>query len=365
MFALVTATKIKSSVLLPSYNPCQKLLDTLKALINEGFDDIILVDDGSRADCQRYFEEAQLLPEVTVLHHEVNKGKGRALKTGFDYFLKNRPDCIGVVTTDDDGQHAPDDVISCTQLMETSGKAVFGARDFTQPDVPPKSRFGNRMTSFVFRTFCGIKITDTQTGLRAFPREYMRLLLETDGERFEYETNVLLEMHRNNLAFEEKQIKTVYIDNNSETHFNPLKDSLKIYGVIIKFMLSSGLSSIIDIVVFTLINMLIPLDFDEKQRVLLATFGARLVSSLFNFFANRTRVFKSTEGLGATMLRYYILCVIQTACSYGIVYLLTAIIPDNLRILDSLIKIIVDVILFFISFGIQRDWVFGRKNKSE
>jgi len=360
---LVTAVKTRSSVILPSYNPSERLLTTLKGLIDAGFDDIILVDDGSREDRQQYFTEAEKLDEVTVVHHEVNRGKGRALKTGIDYFLKNRPDCIGAVTTDDDGQHTPEDVMTCTQLMEQSGKAVFGARDFSLPEVPPKSRFGNKTTSFVFRAFCGIKITDTQTGLRAFPREYMQLLLDTSGERFEYETNVLLEMHRNGLQFTEQRIKTVYIDNNSETHFNPFKDSLKIYAVIFKFMLSSGLSSVIDIVVFTLINMLMPDAIDDKLRVLFATVGARVVSSLFNFFANRTRVFRSTEAVGKTMLKYYILCVVQTACSYGLVYLLTWLIATPYRIIESLIKIVVDVVLFFISFGIQRDWVFGSKKK--
>ncbi len=362
---MITATKIKSTVILPSYNPSEKLPATLKALIEEGFEDIILVDDGSRPELQKYFSQAEQLQEVTVVHHEVNQGKGRALKTGFDYFLKNRPDCAGVVTTDDDGQHTPADVMKCTQLMEQSEKAVFGARDFSLPNVPPKSRFGNRMTSFVFRAFCGIKISDTQTGLRAFPRSYLQQLISTEGERFEYETNVLLEMHRNHLDFSEQKIETVYLNNNRETHFNPLKDSLKIYGVILKFMLSSGLSSIIDIVVFTLLNLLIPLTVDERLRVLIATFGARVVSSLFNFFANRTKVFKSTECVGATMLRYYILCIVQTACSYGLVYLLTAFIPDKLRIIDSLIKIAVDVILFFLSFGVQRDWVFGNKRKTD
>lgn len=362
---MVTAVKIRSSVILPSYNPTERLLNTLQGLINEGFDDIILIDDGSRQDCQKYFDAAEQLEECTVLHHEVNRGKGRALKTGFEYFLKNRPDCIGAVTTDDDGQHTPADVMTCTQMMEKSGKAVFGARDFSLPEVPPKSRFGNKTTSFVFRAFCGIRISDTQTGLRAFPRDYMKLLIEADGERFEYETNVLLEMHRNHLEFTEQKIKTVYIDNNSETHFHPFKDSVKIYAVIFKFMLSSGLSSIIDILVFTIINMLIPENLDSKLRILISTVGARAVSSLFNFFANRTTVFKSTESLGSTMLRYYILCVIQAMCSYGIVYLLTALISAEFRIVDSLVKIVVDVLLFFISFRIQQAWVFGkRKSKN-
>lgn len=355
--------KINSSVILPSYNPTEKLLETLQGLIDAGFDDIILIDDGSREECQKYFEQAEKLPQCTVLHHEVNKGKGRGLKTGFEFFLKNRPDRTGLVTTDDDGQHTPSDVMTCTRLMEEQGKAVFGCRDFSGKDVPWKSSFGNNATRIVFRIFCGIKLSDTQTGLRAFPRGYIPLLARADGERFEYETNCLLEMHREGCAFEEQRIQTVYLDNNSETHFHPVKDSIKIYAVILKFMLSSGLSSIIDIAVFTLINMLMPESVSGVLRVFIATFGARIVSSLFNFFANRTRVFKSSGKLGATMARYYILCVVQTGLSYGIVYLLSALIAPELRLLQSVIKIVVDVILFFISFRIQQDWVFKNKRR--
>ena len=243
----------------------------------------------------------------------------------------------------------------------------YGTLPNTQnlPGIPARSVFGNKMTAFVFKYLCGIRITDTQTGLRAFPKEHIGLLLNTDGERFEYETNVLLEMHRNKFSFKEQRIKTVYIDNNSETHFNPFKDSIKIYAVIIKFMLSSGLSSIIDILVFTLINMLIPDAMDEKLRVFVATFGARLISSLGNFFTNRTRVFKCNDGLGGTMLRYYILCAVQTLCSYGLVALLSSFIPDGWRLLQSAIKIVVDVVLFFLSFRIQRDWVFHTNKQKE
>lgn len=362
---MITAAKTKASVILPSYDPSERLLSTINGLIEVGFEDIILIDDGSREECKRYFDEAQKLPQCTVIHHTKNKGKGRALKTGFEYYLKHRPDSSGAVTTDDDGQHTPQDVMACTRSMEQRGEAVFGARDFSLPEVPPKSRFGNKTTAFVFRAFCGIKISDTQTGLRAFPRKYMQLLIETDGERFEYETNVLLEMHRNKLSFTEQRIQTVYIDNNSETHFNPLKDSIKIYAVIFKFMLSSGLSSVIDIAVFTLINMLMPLSVDDKLRVFVATFGARTLSSLFNFFANRTKVFKNNEHIGSTMLKYYILCAVQTLCSYGIVFLLSSLIAAKFRLLQSVIKIIVDVALFFVSFGIQRDWVFSGNIKEK
>lgn len=349
------------SVILPSYNPTERLLKTLSELVAAGFDDIILIDDGSRSDCRKYFDEAEKLPAVTVLHHEANKGKGRALKTGFAYFYEHRADSLGAVTTDDDGQHDPSDVKKCARLMAERNCAVFGARDFADPAVPPKSRFGNTVTRFVFRAFCGIKIKDTQTGLRAFPRELIPLLMNASGERFEYETNVLLEMHDQGFKFIETPIQTIYFTQNSETHFHPFKDSAKIYLVIIKFMLSSGLSSVIDLTAFTLINMLMPETL--AARVFIATVGARVLSSLFNFFGNRRHVFHSREKTGKTFARYYALCAVQMLASYGLVYLLSQLIAPELRIVQSLIKIVVDTALFFISFRIQKHWVFAVRNK--
>ena len=118
------------------------------------------------------------------------------------------PECSGVVTTDDDGQHSPEDILRREEKMEQSGRAVLGARDFTGDDVPPRSRFGNNCTRFVFRALCGIRITDTQTGLRALPVSYLPALAKLSGERFEYETNMLLEMKRLRLPFDEVRIRT-------------------------------------------------------------------------------------------------------------------------------------------------------------
>ena len=353
------------TVILPSYNPGERLSVVLKELVAAGFGDIIVVDDGSREECQRYFQQAENLPECTVLHHGVNRGKGRALKTGFEFFLGNRPNQSGVVCADDDGQHSSADIVRIAEEMQRRGTAVFGARDFTLPDVPPKSRFGNRVTSFVFRALCGIKITDTQTGLRAFPREYLDTLCRVSGERFEYETNALLEMNREGLSFAELPISTIYINNNGETHFRPLRDSVKIYAVILKFLLSSCFASVIDIAVFTVVNLCLPSEMDEKLRVFAATFSARVVSSLVNFFVNRNRVFRSSGSISGTMGRYYLLCLVQTCVSSAAVMGLSALFSVRHSGWETLIKAVVDTILFFISFGIQRDWVFGKGKAQE
>lgn len=349
------------AVLIPTLNPTESLLTTVDSLISAGFSKIIVVDDGSREECAEIFSRLKYLPQCVVLHHEVNKGKGRALKTGFSFILENDIDCTGVVTTDDDGQHSPQDILKCAEKMSQTGRAVLGARDFSGDNVPPKSRFGNNITRFVFRFLCGIKITDTQTGLRAIPKEMLKAMCEVSGERFEYETNMLLEMKRLGFEFDEIKIETIYCNNNSATHFSPLKDSVRIYAVILKFMLSSVACSLIDIALFTFLNVLCAPLFgtNESLRILAATAIARIVSSLTNFLLNKKRVFRSAANIKRAAVRYYILAAAQLAASTFLVSVISMLFGSSADIWQTIIKMIVDSILFFVSFGIQRDWVYA------
>lgn len=351
------------SVIIPTYNPSEKLISVINGLIEYNFKSIIVIDDGSRQDCQHIFTEAEGITGCTVLHHEVNKGKGRGLKTGFNYVIENLPDCDGVVTTDDDGQHTPEDILRCAEKMMECHKAVLGARDFSGDNVPPKSRFGNNTTRLVFRLLCGIKITDTQTGLRALPFSYLKPLTEISGERFEYETNMLLEMKRMGLSFEEVTIETIYLDGNSATHFNPLTDSVKIYAQILKYAASSLICSLIDIGIFTLVNMLIItyLGENEALRLFLATAIARIISSLTNYLLNQRAVFRSKSSAKKTFVRYYILCAAQLTASFLLVKGVCRLYSIPVNLWQSVIKIVVDTVLFFLSYGIQRDWVYSEK----
>ncbi len=358
---------MKVPVIIPTFNPSDRIFTVVRGLIAEGFDRIVIIDDGSRSACGEIFAQLSGIPQCIVLHHGVNRGKGRGLKTGFTYVLEHMPDCDGVVTTDDDGQHDPADIRRCAQKMSETGRAVLGVRDFTGTDVPPKSRFGNTATRIVFRLLCGIRITDTQTGLRALPLSYLKPLAELSGERFEYETNMLLEMKRLSLPFDELKIRTIYDNNNKGTHFNPLTDSIKIYAVIFRFMLSSGICSLIDIGLFTLFNLLMSQisALDEGVRIFIATAGARLVSSLVNFLVNRSRVFRSGNNAKRSALRYYILCAAQMIVSALCVRGISALFGAEAGLWQSVIKIVTDTLLFFISFGIQRDWVYSNTDRKE
>ncbi len=348
-------------VIIPTFNPKNTILDVIKGLCAKGFEHIVIIDDGSKPECNGIFENIKKIPECTLLRHKVNKGKGRGLKTGFEYVAGKFPDCDGVVTTDDDGQHTPDDIMRCAEAMVRDKKMVLGARDFKSKNVPPKSKFGNNMTRIVFRLVCGIKITDTQTGLRAIPLSYLPYLCKISGERFEYETNMLLEMKKLSLEFEEVTITTIYSNNNSGTHFNPLTDSIKIYAIILKYAASSLICSLIDIGLFTLINLLTISFFGESEtmRVFFATAVARIVSSLTNYYANQRGVFQSKKSMKKSIVRYYILAVIQLVVSSLLVNGLSALFGVQSSGWQTLIKAVIDTILFFFSFSIQRDWVYG------
>jgi glycosyltransferase involved in cell wall biosynthesis len=354
--------KMKVSVIIPSLNPDEKLITVVQSLIEAGFNDIILVNDGSNQEHMKPFETVMTYPQCTILTHEVNKGKGRALKTAFEYCIEHRKDIDGVVTVDGDNQHQAKDILNCCETMvKYKNKVVLGVRDFSGENVPFKSRFGNNMTSFVFKFACGLKISDTQTGLRAIPFEYLALFSQIKGERFEYETNMLLEFKNSYIDFVQVPIETVYIEENASTHFNPIKDSLKIYGVIFKFLFSSLASSVIDLAIFTVINVLLSNVVEERFSILAATVGARIISSLFNFTFNKKAVFKSAGNVKESLIKYYILCVAQLSVSYLLVYFVTTILSLG-QVLTVVAKAVIDTILFVISFQIQRRWVF--KNRS-
>lgn len=349
----------KMSVILPSYKPDDKLLAVLEGLAQKGFPDIIVVNDGSGSGFDAFFEKAKFFPGVTVLTHPENRGKGRALKTAFAYCMEYRPSCTGVVTVDGDNQHHPDDILSCCQrLSENPEQIVLGARNFSSKEVPFRSRFGNVMTRGIFRFACGIKITDTQTGLRAIPAKYLPLMLETSGERYEYETNMLLEMKTHQIPFSEVTIRTIYLEENGSSHFNPLKDSIKIYRTIFAFLASSFLSSLVDLeLFFILISILEYFMPDGAWNVLISTAAARICSSLCNYLLNSKKVFRSKNK--SSLVRYYLLCVLQFAASAGLVSLASFLLHAG-SVGKTAIKAIVDILLFLISYQIQREWVFKK-----
>ena len=341
--------------IVPTYNPDQKFLTVVRQLIDSGFEHILIVNDGSKEESGIFFDEAAAYPQCTVISHYRNLGKGRALKTAFNYCLKHFPRLTGAVTVDADNQHEIGDIVHCAErLLRHPDALVLGVRNFRSPNVPKKNRLGNLITVWVFRVLCGIRVSDTQTGLRAMSNKLMNLFLDLDGERFEYETNMLIETRRKLIPIEEVVIQTVYIEGNESSHFNPFTDSIRIYLLI--FLSASIVSFLIDLTVFT-IMMAVLSSYTLEVRIAAATVAARLTSSFINYSMNRKFVFQAANPISNSIRKYYILAVFQALVSMGGVYALTRLIGIN----STVIKAFVDFVLFFLSFQIQREWVFVKK----
>ncbi len=358
-----------SVVLIPTLNPEVKLLDYINELKNSGFKNVIIVNDGSEQNTQYIFDEILKLEdrqfEVTILNHVVNLGKGRALKNGINYYLAHLKDkyqgCCGLITVDSDGQHLIKDVQQLKQRLEKiylGGGIILGCRDFCQENVPFKSRYGNNITKVVFRLFFGRNISDTQTGLRAFSNKSLFQLIDLYGERFEYETNVLIACVDQGIPIEELTIETIYENGNKSTHFNPIKDSIKIYRLLLarflRYIVASFSASIVDLMIFVLLCSSI--SEENTLRIYIATIGARVISSIYNYIINKNVVFQYKKESFRTATQYFILCILVMFVSGFCVNSLYRILGH----FELLIKCIVDGILFCCNYFIQQKIIFRR-----
>ena len=350
-------------VIIPSYEPDEKLIALLSALQEAGICHVVVVNDGSGEEYAPIFTRAAAFDNCTVLHHAVNLGKGRALKTAFNDCLLEYGQMPGCVTADSDGQHTPDDIIACMRrLWENPDSLILGCRDFDAPKVPARSSFGNKCTRQVFRYLLGLSVSDTQTGLRAIPASFMKELMEVKGERFEYETNMLIESKNLGIPILEVPVKTIYIEENRTSHFNPVKDSMRIYLVFGKFLFSSLSSSVVDLLLFHMFCTFLHAAGESVWGVpyiIVSTVFARVISAVYNFLINYKVVFKSEERMAVTAAKYLLLAVCQMMCSAVLVNALHGLAGG----MEVAVKMPVDVFLFFVSFLFQREFVYKKPGK--
>ena len=360
-------------VLIPSLSPDEKLPAYVKELLAADFGLILVVDDGSSAEYQPIFEEIARWDRCAVTHHPVNKGKGAALRTGFAY-IQEHTSLEGIITADSDGQHTVPDTLKLAAELSDKEELLLGSRDFSKnnPNVPPKSRFGNRMTSGVFRALYGHWLPDTQTGLRAFHRGLIDFMLSVTGDRFEYEMNMLIQCSANKIPMRPITIETIYHEENKGTHFHPIRDSWRIYklllGSFFRYSAASIISFLIDYAVLSILMFIVFRDQPDVTllgipfsfKALVATPIARLFSAPVNFLLNRDFVFKAGQDKSAVW-RYIALAV----CSLSVTTLVFGFLDHYVHVdaLHILLKIVIDFAMYMVNYRIQKAWVFPRKKK--
>lgn len=354
---------MKPIVIIPAYNPDEKLISVIEKIYDLGLQTVV-VNDGSRRECMQIFDAIRFRYDCDVVEHPKNKGKGAALKTGIQYASAAYPESTGYVTADADGQHSPEDILKIARELERNpGSLILGTRDFSKKNVPFKSFYGNRITSFVYFISTGTRCCDTQTGLRGIPKEFRADCLSVPGEKYEYEMNFLLEMGRKKVPFVSVPIETIYLENNASSHFDPVRDSAIIYYNIlkysfhiIKYSISSLISAVADLSLFTLF---VHLAFGTASAgILAATVMARLSSGGLNFMLNKFWVFESRKRNVTEAFLYLALFCCQMTMSWLLVAGLR-----HLPIHLTVIKIFVDTGLFFISYMIQKNYIFTKKEE--
>jgi glycosyltransferase involved in cell wall biosynthesis len=334
--------------LLPSYRPTALFCDLLQKLRKASAAPIVVADDGSGLAYRDLFQQALQLPDIAVLTNAVNLGKGAALKHGMNHILVKYPDCAGIVTADADGQHDVSDILKVAkELQARSDALIFGSRDFNR-EVPLRSKVGNTISRLVYRFVVGVNLSDTQTGLRGIPRRLMEMSLGIRSNRYEFETEQIIIANTAPFKFVEVPIQTVYIDNNSGSHFNPIFDSFRIYFVLLRYAVSSVATALTDFLVFYILSA-------NGLSVLNSNMAARAFALWIQFILLKKYVFKNGAGL-ATFAAYvtyvffsgYVSSVMQDEFA------------DQLINSPLLAKVVVEMTIWTFNFMFLRDIVFRR-----
>ena len=342
---------IPLAVVIPAYRPSAGLVDLVAALAAKSMPAIVIVDDGSGPEYAEVFARAAGIPGVELLRHAVNLGKGAALKTGINYILVRYPEACGIVTADADGQHDPADICKVARrFAEAPSALVLGTRSFSG-GIPWRSRAGNAITRVAMRFVAGQKISDTQTGLRAIPRGLAERLLSVPASGYEFELEMLIAARQLGVPVVEEPIRTIYREGNPTSHFQPLRDSMKIYFVLLRFSFLSMLTAVLD-------NLLFYTLFRATGVMAGSLFGARAVCLAFNYTIVRRAVFLSREQHRVALPRYLLLAAANICLSYTLISFFTRVMAVS--VMPA--KISVETFLFIANFALQRDFVFTRRD---
>ncbi len=362
----ITNEKIPAIMIIPAYRPPSDLPARVRNLLSLGFLSVIVVDDGSGEKYEKIFERVGEIPEVILLTHVKNQGKGCALKTAFKFCHNKYSEKYIFVTSDCDGQHTELDCMRVAISAVSNGDIVFGVRDFGERDIPMRSRIGNRLTGFLYRQIYGSGLSDTQTGLRAFDYSHLSELCDIPGERFEYEMNVLIHFAKKGVFPREIHIRTVYDRHNGgkktadNSNFRVVSDTLRVgralLGSLWAYFAVAALGATFDLTLFYLFVKYIFTSLPPAVSLLMSTVSARLISSAINFLLNTKYVFGKSDR--SALRRYYIVWSARLAVSYATVCFIEAFVTSS-PFAVSLMKGGIDFLIGIVTCKLQFSWVFS------
>lgn len=217
-------------VVIPAFNPLRSLIPFIERILELPVAEIVIIDDGSDEKYHPIFEQLYLLERCVVLVHEDNCGKGRALKTGFDYILNSQWKMKDVLTV---GAHSQHSILDVKQILAStkifSDGIILGVREFKSKDVPVASFVANRAASMLFELFFHKRLLDTQTGLRYLPNTLLSWLVRVSGESYQYDLNVLVAAIRRRIPIYEVPIGEAKLKKNSIIYYDEILEPKRLF----------------------------------------------------------------------------------------------------------------------------------------
>ena len=229
-------SELKCCVIVPTYNNNLTIADVLIGVLTYT-SNIIVVNDGSNDNTAEILNPFN---GIDVVSYEVNKGKGHALRTGFEKAVRLGYDYA--ITIDSDGQHYPEDLPDFLNHLENNLSAIIiGSRNMNQENVPGKSSFGNNFSNFWFKIETGISLPDTQSGYRLYPVKLLQSM-SFFTKKFEFEIEVMVRAAWKGISVIPIPVKVYYAPKGERiSHFRPFVDFSRIsilntFLVIITFL---------------------------------------------------------------------------------------------------------------------------------
>lgn len=337
--------KEKLVILIPTIELSDNLVSLAEDLIANDFKNILIFTDTIDKNKNYNILSDQLKIDIFTYENEVNPLKNRV-----DVILGKYPDAKGTIVADAAGLYSVGDIeVIASALARTPSELILGVRRLKRDAGASRPSLGNRLIDSVFNRLEDKISIESDTSLRAFSTENLKILLENVEE----ETSALAVAKKSEIPFKTVPIYTDAAREEERTYFSRIMDLIKVYKTFFKFTASSLFSTIIDLGLFTLFVYLLRTTF-PMSYIMVATILARIFSVIINYIINSKLVFKKEKEKGKTFARFLIFAIVSVLASGYIVTVLVKILKGY----ETLTKILVDSSLFLAGFHFQKKFVF-------
>jgi glycosyltransferase involved in cell wall biosynthesis len=218
----------KIMILIPCYREESAIRNVASQAIQTGLGDVVIVDDGSP---DKTADEARAAG-AHVIVHEVNKGKGAAMITGFTYALENNYEAV--ITLDGDGQHPPTEIINFVNAWnETNADMIVGTRMGNTENMPFIRLATNKFMSWLLSKSLGQKVSDTQNGFRLYTAKVLPICIDCSSGGFSAESEHLLQISLHGFKIAEAPTSTIYGEEKSK--IRPVRDTIRFFKMLSHF----------------------------------------------------------------------------------------------------------------------------------